>query len=265
VPKHFSLTALLLAATLAGGAPAGSGPEKAGGIAWLTSYDDARAVAKQQGKPLLLDFSAEWCGWCKKLDSEVYTDARVAKTLGGFVCAKIDIDADPRVAMAYQVQSIPRIFVVNTYNEIVLDYAGFSPADELLPRLNEARDKGATKTGGNKAPEIAPPPPPPRSVIAQAAQSDSPDRLVALLADPDPDLRAAAQAAVEKLGESAVPILVKSLGSEYLGDRIASLAMLRKLGHTEPSFDPWAARDDRAKAIAVWTDWLNSRPANKSP
>ena len=46
----------------------------AGGQGWLTSYDDAVAQAEATGKPILADFTgSDWCGWCIKLDKEVFS------------------------------------------------------------------------------------------------------------------------------------------------------------------------------------------------
>ncbi len=41
---------------------------------WLVDYAKARDVAKQLKRPLLIDFTgSDWCGWCVKLEEEVFT------------------------------------------------------------------------------------------------------------------------------------------------------------------------------------------------
>lgn len=51
---------------VAGAAMAGEG--------WTTSWGEAVAMSKKTGKPILADFTgSDWCGWCIKLDKEVFS------------------------------------------------------------------------------------------------------------------------------------------------------------------------------------------------
>jgi len=41
---------------------------------WMTDFEKAKAVAKEKNLPILIDFSgSDWCGWCIKLDKEVFS------------------------------------------------------------------------------------------------------------------------------------------------------------------------------------------------
>lgn len=41
---------------------------------WLTDFEQAKAVSAKTGKPMLVDFSgSDWCGWCIRLDKEVFS------------------------------------------------------------------------------------------------------------------------------------------------------------------------------------------------
>jgi thioredoxin 1 len=60
-------------------------------------------------KPVLIDFSAEWCGPCKML-APVLED--VKKRIGeNAVIYKLDVDRNPMVASSYKVMSVPTLII----------------------------------------------------------------------------------------------------------------------------------------------------------
>jgi thioredoxin-related protein len=55
-----------------------------------TTYAEAEKLAKKEGKPLYLHFTTTWCGWCRRIENEVYKVADGKKALSPFVCATLD-------------------------------------------------------------------------------------------------------------------------------------------------------------------------------
>lgn len=76
----------------------------------VNTSDFEELVIKQSSiVPVLIDLWAEWCGPCKQL-SPVLEELALEYS-GKFVLAKIDVDANPQISAAFQVQSIPTVFV----------------------------------------------------------------------------------------------------------------------------------------------------------
>ncbi|HVG93804.1 MAG TPA: thioredoxin family protein, partial [Planctomycetota bacterium] len=67
---------------------------------------EAKAMAEKEGKPLLVDFEADGCIWCKRLDYHTYPDAEVVEVLSAFTAVKINNDLDP--ARSFGAMKSPR-------------------------------------------------------------------------------------------------------------------------------------------------------------
>lgn len=69
-----------------------------GAIAWK-SFDEGTILAKQSNKKILVDVYTDWCSWCKKMDSEVYTDEKVVRLLDEqFVPVKLNAESGKAVS-----------------------------------------------------------------------------------------------------------------------------------------------------------------------
>ena len=81
-----------------------------------------------QGKPVLVDFFATWCGPCK---TQAPILDEVKQRLGDQVSIiKIDVDQNQQVAAQYQVRSVPTLIIFKN-GQIKWRQAGVFAADEL--------------------------------------------------------------------------------------------------------------------------------------
>src|SRR5690606_17260109 len=70
--------------------------------------ETAALAAKSDTQPLLVDFTAAWCGACKELDKLTFADPQVSKEAGRFVAVKVDAtdDEDPLVKKTMQTYGV---------------------------------------------------------------------------------------------------------------------------------------------------------------
>ncbi|GAA3390105.1 tetratricopeptide repeat protein [Cryptosporangium minutisporangium] len=122
------------AAAPAGGGPAGADPTPAptGNTPYVIDVTEAtfqnEILQRSLQTPVVIDFWAEWCQPCKQLSPVL--EKLAVEGDGAWVLAKIDIDANPRLAQAFRVQSIP--FVMAIVNGQPVDaFAGVQPEANL--------------------------------------------------------------------------------------------------------------------------------------
>ena len=107
---------------------AGAATERDGGVAWR-DLDAALAESQEVGKPVMIHFTAPWCGWCKKMKKEVYAKQDVAAVLNQeFVPAMVDTDRRPDLKAAYGVEGLPTIWFLTSSGEGITYIPGYVDA-----------------------------------------------------------------------------------------------------------------------------------------
>jgi thioredoxin:protein disulfide reductase len=101
----------------AGAAGARERRRAAEGFAWFHDEAEALALAKQSGRPVIVDFWAEWCTACKELDKLAWADPRVREEASRFVALKLDgTDGSDRfqaLSEKYRIVGMPTVLFID--------------------------------------------------------------------------------------------------------------------------------------------------------
>ncbi len=102
-------------------------------LIWVTNYAKALKDAKKSKKTLLLNFTgSDWCGWCIRLDKEVFDKAAFVKyAKDNLICVKLDFPRRKKVSpeekiqnnklmTQHKVEGFPTILLVDAKENIVL-------------------------------------------------------------------------------------------------------------------------------------------------
>ncbi len=103
------------------------------------------ALASNQGKPVMLDFVADWCVTCKEMERYTFSDPKVINALSNHVLLQADVtenDAQDQALLQghFGMPGPPAIFFYNTAGEEQRPYrvVGFMTADEFTANINKA-------------------------------------------------------------------------------------------------------------------------------
>lgn len=124
-------------------------------IEWM-KFEDAIAATESSPKMLLVDVYTDWCGWCKKMDKETFTDPSVIKYVNDtFYAVKLnaeDMDrafdfkgkkyTEAEMAAAMRVNSYPNFVIIDPTLQNITQLPGYRTAPQFLEGLNTLVDKG---------------------------------------------------------------------------------------------------------------------------
>ncbi|MBI1367107.1 MAG: thioredoxin fold domain-containing protein [Planctomycetes bacterium] len=108
-----------------------------GEIQWMTDLPQALAKAKSEGKLVMIDFYATWCGPCQLMERTTFQDPKVIGRMHQFIAVKIDTDRQPAVAGGYGVTGLPTSLIVAADGQPVQSAIGYLDAEKYL-RLIDA-------------------------------------------------------------------------------------------------------------------------------
>lgn len=113
-------------------------------VGWLKDFEAAQVISRDEGKPLLLYFTASWCPPCQQMKRNVFSQEEA----GTFIRSKavpvlMDVtDPDEKtaaIAQKHGVGSIPTMILMNADSTVITEHVGYMSLEELRGWLSKER------------------------------------------------------------------------------------------------------------------------------
>jgi len=125
------------------------------GVNWQTYSDELLTRTRQQGKPVIIDFYADWCAPCRELEDITLHNSQVVQLADQrFVMIKVDLTTKdeslhPRLLSEYQVRGVPTVVFIDAQGkrQPALRLVDFLPPDQFLLRMKRALEPSDQQRG----------------------------------------------------------------------------------------------------------------------
>jgi len=144
--KRIALTIIII--TIAALSKAGLINNGSLAVNW-NDLEFAQKLAKETPRPLFIEFTAKWCGWCKKMDKATFSDQEVIDQLNDqFYAVKVDFDSQfpidylgvnytgKELAKYFGVEGLPTMIYISADQKSSETIVGYKTAKQLIKELN---------------------------------------------------------------------------------------------------------------------------------
>ena len=117
-------------------------------IIWEQNLESAFNLASLSNKIIMIEFMAEWCPPCKRMEKETFSNDRVINKSNEFIFVKVDVDKHQDIAKEYKRNAkkyggigIPNILFIDKDKNIVYQRVGFLNANQLITVMDSVLKK----------------------------------------------------------------------------------------------------------------------------
>jgi len=233
------------------------------------SLIDALEKGIAEEKVTIVYVTAQWCGWCRKMEANTFPDEKVQALAEHYVFAKVDADKEHHFSAMLNVRGLPALRLYNARGEL-LDtadgYLGPVPFAEMLTKHKDnANAEGLARQEFGSLVKLLT-----DLERVSADDADPADRTQVIMATieelSNSDLygRVRAEHQILQMKEKAWPTLVAMLRHEQLSIRAAAYVLLQASSEHDLEYDPFADPAVREEQAEQWTDWVNAAVESSS-
>ena len=112
-----------------------------GQLRFIANANTGRQLAKSQGLPCLLFFTAEWCTFCHEMEMTAFADPAVSQLAKNFVCVLVDADREPEICQHFAIRGYPTVQFLATDGRRLHQLVGRQSTSNLIAGMQAALER----------------------------------------------------------------------------------------------------------------------------
>ncbi|MBN1293288.1 MAG: DUF255 domain-containing protein [Candidatus Latescibacteria bacterium] len=122
---------------------------------WYTDWDKGIEAAKKDNKPVIIDFYADWCHWCKVMDEKTFSAAEITDRFSnGWIAIKVNSEdknkqatydgntmSYPELVRYFKVSGFPSYLFIDKEGKPVTIVSSYIPKERFGPMLDYMKDE----------------------------------------------------------------------------------------------------------------------------
>jgi thioredoxin-like negative regulator of GroEL len=227
---------------------------------WGTNYNFSLAEARGRQKPLLMYFTASWCGPCKLMARTTLTNKVVVDALASICCVAVDIDEQPDLAAKREIRAVPTFKLLSAKGDEVATSTGYQEPAQFLEWLtNGVREVGAVVDAQARAERDLAAADEMLHQADTATKRKAVSTLLGLCAGRDSTGREAAAKRLADVAKSQPELLLDGMMHPRLVVRIQAANLLGASLGDKFDIDPWTEQGRRQKDVARLREQLGGK------
>jgi thiol:disulfide interchange protein len=106
-----------------------------GRVEFVEGYQRGLEHGRQQGKPMLVFFTAHWCDYCHAMAREAFSQQAVIDLSKKFTCVLVDADSEPEICRQFRVRGYPTVQFLSPGGLPLNRLVGKQPANQVVMEM----------------------------------------------------------------------------------------------------------------------------------
>ncbi|MFZ3058996.1 MAG: thioredoxin family protein [Candidatus Methanoperedens sp.] len=112
------------------------------------AYEEGMLAAGSMGKPVIIDFFADWCPPCIAMEEGTYPEPMVVSEMKDFIAIKVDTQKRIDIESKYGITYYPTIIILDSKGKEVSRHIGYLDPPEMVNEIKQSRGKLPKETPG---------------------------------------------------------------------------------------------------------------------